>query len=411
MNVWLPMRLPIDAMIRLAGPGAVGAVVLMNVTGCGAHRSEAVHRAGGPHAVDVATIGNPFAGATMFLNPDYAEEVQRSMDASPADAPALQKMKSMPTAIWLDRIAMIPRIAPFLDAALAQQVREHTPVVTVFVLYDLPDRDCHANASHGELHAATGGLHTYETDYVDAIAAVFEAHPDQRIVVIVEPDSIPNIATNLDDPRCAAAEQAYREGTAYAIRTLAAPNVFLYLDTGHSGWLGWTDNQRKTAKVFKQVLDAAGGAGLIRGFAANVANYSVLRETTEQFDYQGNPAHDELTFQAQLSATYRAEGIPNVAWVIDTGRNGVGGIRHDWGYWCNTRGAGLGERPTAAPAPGVDAYLWVKPPGESDGTSDPTAAGYDPDCGKEDAATEAPGAGLWFHPYFLDVVRNANPPL
>jgi cellulose 1,4-beta-cellobiosidase len=142
-----------------------------------------------------------------------------------------------------------------------------------------------------------------------------------------------------------------------------------------------------------------------------VANYSVLDEADERFDYQGNPTRDERTFHAQLSATFAAAGLPNVAWLVDTGRNGAGGIRRQWGAWCNTRGAGLGERPRADPAPGIDAYFWVKPPGESDGTSDATAPDYDPDCGAEDAATPAPGAGEWFHSYVLDLVRNANPPL
>ena len=51
----------------------------------------------------------------------------------------------------------------------------------------------------------------------------------------------------------------------------------------------------------------------------------------------------------------------------DTSRNGRGGIRHEWGAWCNVRGAGLGQRPVATPMPGLDAYVWIKPPGESDG--------------------------------------------
>lgn len=365
----------------------------------------------GCSAAQGAAGGNPFAGATMFVDPDYVRQVQGSIDRAPAHAAKLAMMKEMPTAIWLDRIATVPEVGRALDAALAQQHATGEPVVTVFVIYDLPDRDCHANASRGELRSATGGLQTYKTAFIDPIAAAFKAHPDQRIVAVIEPDSLPNIATNLSDPRCAAAEPAYREGTAYAIAKLAAPHVSLYLDTGHSGWLGWPDNQAKMARIFKEVLDAAGGTGLIRGFASNVSNYTVLQETQERYSYQSNPCHDERAFQAQLSATYTAAGIPNVAWLIDTSRNGVGGIRHEWGNWCNNRGAGLGERPRADPAPGIDAYYWIKPPGESDGTSDPTAALYDTDCGKDDAARPAPDAGEWFHSYFLELVENARPAL
>jgi hypothetical protein len=39
------------------------------------------------------------------------------------------------------------------------------------------------------------------------------------------------------------------------------------------------------------------------------------------------------------------------------------------GNWCNQSGAGIGARPQAAPASGFDAYVWIKPPGESDGSS------------------------------------------
>lgn len=402
-------------MMNSLGRASLLTLVLSTAAGCGPSVSDAAwSREPSPSGAGLggaAPNGNPFVGAKMYVNPDYARQVQHSMDLAPVDAARLQKMKAMPTAVWLDRIATVEKVGPILDAALAQQKREGKPVVTVFVVYNLPDRDCHANASRGELFTTSGGLATYKADFIDPIAAAFEAHPNQRIVVILEPDSLPNIATNLSDPRCAAAEGAYRDGTAYAIAQLAAPNVSLYLDTGHSGWLGWPNNQQKMAGIFKEVLDAAGGSQQIRGFASNVSNYTVLRETKERFDYQSNPVHDELTYAAQLSAVYKAAGLANVAWLIDTGRNGVGGIRHQWGYWCNNRGAGLGERPAAAPAPGIDAYYWVKPPGESDGTSDPTAPLYDLDCGKEDAAKPAPDAGQWFHSYFVDVVKNANPPL
>lgn len=41
-------------------------------------------------------------------------------------------------------------------------------------------------------------------------------------------------------------------------------------------------------------------------------------------------------------------------------------------------GAGLGTRPTTDTGNDlIDAIVWVKPPGESDGTSDTTSARYD----------------------------------
>jgi cellulose 1,4-beta-cellobiosidase len=75
------------------------------------------------------------------------------------------------------------------------------------------------------------------------------------------------------------------------------------------------------------------------------------------------------------------------------------------------KGAGLGERPRAEPIRGVDAYFWIKPPGESDGVSDKAQPRFDEMCAGYDAAPGAPQAGQWFEPYFLDLVKNANPPL
>jgi cellulose 1,4-beta-cellobiosidase len=75
------------------------------------------------------------------------------------------------------------------------------------------------------------------------------------------------------------------------------------------------------------------------------------------------------------------------------------------------QGAGLGERPVADPAPGLDAYYWVKPPGESDGTSDPSMPRFDPSCANPDATPGAPQAGSWFHAEFVSLVKNAVPSL
>ncbi|MFD2357462.1 glycoside hydrolase family 6 protein [Nonomuraea ferruginea] len=95
--------------------------------------------------------------------------------------------------------------------------------------------------------------------------------------------------------------------------------------------------------------------------------------------------------------------------------------------WCNQSGAGLGERPQAAPAAGFDAYVWIKPPGESDGASreiqndegkrfdrmcDPTYTGNELNGNNlTGALADAPISGQWFSAQFRELVRNAYPPL
>ena len=80
------------------------------------------------------------------------------------------------------------------------------------------------------------------------------------------------------------------------------------------------------------------------------------------------------------------------------------------GNWCNISGAGIGERPRANPRTGVDAYYWIKPPGESDGTS--AVRPYEPsEAIPTDALSGAPHAGHWFHEQLLMLVENATPAL
>jgi cellulase/cellobiase CelA1 len=138
--------------------------------------------------------------------------------------------------------------------------------------------------------------------------------------------------------------------------------------------------------------------------------------------------------------------VPILAhFVIDTGRNGRGALNTavyaappfsqppevigslTGGNYCNPPRAGLGLRPTADTRVAlVDAYLWIKVPGESDGSCDiaggPRAWDYssynpwgitgdaqkhfDPLWGMVD-----PAAGEWFPEHALELARNANPPL
>lgn len=109
--------------------------------------------------------------------------------------------------------------------------------VAPFVVYDLPDRDCAALASNGELALAEGGADRYKKEYIDVIRKTILDFPDISIVLIIEPDSLANMITNMGVPKCAGAASAYKELTIYAVKQLALPNVTMYLDGGHGGWL------------------------------------------------------------------------------------------------------------------------------------------------------------------------------
>lgn len=108
--------------------------------------------------------------------------------------------------------------------------------------------------------------------------------------------------------------------------------------------------------------------------------------------------------------------------LIDTARNGNDGARViDCKAWCNLRGAALGNPPTAHTAlPGVvDAYFWIKTPGESDGCTaqlpDGSAcARFDPDCAKDsslgarEGEPRAPEAGVFYDYQALQLARRVR---
>jgi cellulose 1,4-beta-cellobiosidase len=354
---------------------------------------------------------NPFDGARFHVESSFSQHVGATAALYPALASKMARVAAFPTAVWIDAIAGIGRVTQTLDAAAAEGASGEHPVLSVFVLYDLPNRDCAARSSAGELSVDGGGEARYRTEFIDPIATAIAAHPTTRIVVLLEPDSLANLATNANIPRCAEADAAYRRSTAYAISKLAMAHVDVYLDAAHAGWLGWAANRTKIAAIYKNVLGAAGGAGKIRGFFTNVSNYNVLRGDDGRRLEPSTPCPDELTYIGKLRETLARDGIVGEGFVIDTGRNGRAGIRTAWGHWCNVAGAGLGEPPKASPMPGIDAYFWVKPPGDSDGSSDPADPQFDPECGSRDAARGAPPAGQWFPAYFADLVRYATPAL
>jgi len=235
--------------------------------------------------------------------------------------------------------------------------------------------------------------------------------------VVLEPDSLGNLVTNLGIEKCANAASAYKEGVSYAIAKLQQSNVALYLDAAHGGWLGWNDNLAPSAAVFSEVLRDAkkiNPSAKTRGLAINVSNYNQYVSAVRENFTEWSNSWDEYHYVNSLTPHLEAAGYP-AHFIVDQGRAGKGAIRTEWGQWCNIRSAGFGIRPTADQAilnnTNVDAIVWVKPGGESDGTSDPTAARFDEMCVGPVAHVPAPEAGSWFNEYVVNLVKNADPPL
>ncbi|KAK7040928.1 1,4-beta-D-glucan cellobiohydrolase cel6c [Paramarasmius palmivorus] len=359
-----------------------------------------------PQKRQVTLDGNPFEGRTLHANAKYRAEVEAAADAI-TDATlkeAALKVADVGSFLWLDTISTIDTFEDYLTETGENEIFG-------VVIYDLPGRDCNAKASNGEL--AVGEIDRYKSEYIDPIAAIIEAHPEIAIAAVIEPDSLPNLVTNSDNPACQSAAAGYREGVPYALSSLNFPNVAMYIDAGHGGWLGWNDNLQPGAQELASAYTAAGSPSSVHGFATNVAGWNALVQQPGEFssdpDAQYNAAQDEDRYVTMFGNALSSAGMPNHA-IVDTGRNGVTGLRSEWGHWCNVNGAGFGVRPTTSTGNTlIDSLVWVKPGGESDGTSDTSATRYDSFCGEADAFKPSPEAGTWNQAYFEMLLENANP--
>ncbi|EGN95647.1 glycoside hydrolase family 6 protein [Serpula lacrymans var. lacrymans S7.3] len=365
-----------------------------------------------PTSTATGAAGNPFTGYEIYLSPYYVAEVQAAV-ANITDS-ALQakasKVANIPNFTWLDEVAKVPTLGTYLADADALAKSSGNEQLLQIVVYDLPDRDCAAAASNGEFSIANNGQANY-FNYIDQIVAQIQKYPGVRVVAIIEPDSMANLVTNLSVAKCANAASTYKACVQYALEQLATVGVYMYLDAGHAGWLGWPANLSPAAQLFAQTYQAAGSSPFFRGLATNVANYNALTTTSPDPITQGDANYDELLYIQALSPLLIEQGFP-AQFIVDQGRSGVQNIRSAWGDWCNVKGAGFGTQPTTNTGSSlIDAIAWIKPGGECDGTSDSSSLRYDPHCSLSDALQPAPEAGTWFQTYFEQLVSNANPAL
>ncbi|KAK2596076.1 hypothetical protein N8I77_013583 [Diaporthe amygdali] len=356
--------------------------------------------------------GNPFAGVNQWANSYYASEVSAYAipTLSAAMATKAAAAAKVPSFQWLDTADKVDTLmADTLADIRTANKAASTPYAGLFVVYDLPDRDCAAAASNGELSYANGGAAKYQA-YIDSIRQQIIAYSDIRILLVIEPDSLANLVTNLNVAKCANAKDNYLASVNYALKQLNLPNVGAYIDAGHAGWLGWSANLQPAADLFASVYKNASSPAAVRGLATNVANYNAWSVATAPSYTQGNSNYDESHYVQAIQPLLKAEGF-DAHFITDQGRSGKQPTGQTaWGDWCNALGTGFGLRPSSNTGLDIeDAFVWVKPGGESDGTSDTSATRYDFHCGQSDSLKPAPEAGTWFEAYFEQLLTNANP--
>ncbi|MFB9250102.1 glycoside hydrolase family 6 protein [Sphaerisporangium melleum] len=422
---------------------------------------------------DPARVDNPYAGADGYVDPTWS--------AAAAGEPGGAAVARTSTGVWLDRVSRIagtssvPGLRAHLDEAVRQDAANGaTPLTIQIVLNDLPDRNCLRYVSTGDFAIAADGLDQYRTRYVDPIASILAdpAYRRLRIVAVVEPDFLPGLVMptgTMYTIHCepVRASGVYPLAVRYALNRLyGIPNVYTYLDASNHGRIGWADNFGPAAELLASIGNATGdGLPLVHGFTVNTAEWAALTEPffTASTVISGTPVKwtrwvdwndyvDELSFAQAFRNRLIAAGFPpTIGMVIDTSRNGWGGParprapststdvntfvdqsrmdrRVTVANWCNQTGTGLGERPRADPAPGIDAYAWIKPPGVSDGAAaadvvpNPENIPYDQRCNPlfqeprgayvpGQALPNAPVEGQWFPALFRQLLANAYPPL
>jgi endoglucanase len=397
-----------------------------------------------------ASAGTPASGPGRALAPGTRFYVDPHSDASGqvltdlrqgdlTDAATMAKLATWPEATWFTGGTPAQVTAQAHDLARRAAAQRAVPIL---VAYDIPLRDC-------SLYSA-GGAQS-DADYQAWIAALAAGLGDSHAVVIVEPDGLANLPSD-----CSATTDPTGTLTAgriadirYAVDVLEArPNVAVYLDAGNVGW-------RAVGDIANRLLQA--GVQNAQGFMLNVSNYWPTDENDEYgawvakcmwFATQGPSwaiGHADYCASQYYSGAAPNDGLPGdsvsfddpstwhwtEAWydqnvgtpplgqlshfLVDTSRNGIGpwsppaGTAYpDAQTWCNPPDRGIGLRPTAdTGVPLLDAYLWVKTIGESDGQCSRGEPGtVDPVYGSTD-----PAAGTWWPSMALTLAHNAAPPL
>ncbi len=291
----------------------------------------------------------PWPVRELYVNPhtDAANQARVWAASNPADAAVMAKIAAQPHAMWFGdwNSNLQAEVSGYVGAAAAARR------MPVLVAYNIPSRDCGSYSAGGAAAAA---------DYSTWIQKMVAGIAGRPAVVILEPDALPQ----LDCLKTAADRQARITMLQQAVTSLKTGKAtYVYLDAGNSGW-------HSAATMAPRLIQA--GIGQADGFSLNVSNFY----TTNQ----------SIAYGTQLSGL-----VGGKHFVVDTSRNGNGAWQTtEQDPWCNPPGRALGSAPsaTATGSTLVDALLWIKTPGQSDGS-----------------CRGGPAAGAWWPEYALGLAR------
>jgi len=298
----------------------------------------------GRHVAERKSAAEAFPGGLARQPADENQPGQRASQARAAGddttASEIAVIADQPIATWLTNTSIAETRQTIRDVVRSAAAQRKTPV---FVLYNVPDRDCGSYSKGG----------TAADAYLPWVRAAVRAMAGSKAVVLVEPDAIAQIQV------CKRLEQDRLPLLRKAVDALTGHGLTVYLDGGN-------ENRVPIATMATWLREA--GVDRTQGFFTNVSNFYRVDQERAYADRLADAIGDDPHF------------------VIDVSRNGQG-----WrGTWCNPDGAGLGQVPhVTRGSTRLDALLWVKTPGLSDGT-----------------CNGGPAAGQWWESYALALVRN-----
>lgn len=296
---------------------------------------------------DRADTASIFRHAKLFVTQDspFRRQATAWRRLRPRDASVMDALATRPQAIWLGEWNenLAADVAEVMTAAAASRS------LPVFVVYFIPLRDCGEYAAGGAVSAS------YYREWTGTVA---RAIGNGTAAVILEPDALAGMDC------LTAKQQAERIALlGEAVSLFAAlPKAAVYVDAGNARWMAADEMVRRLKMVNIAESD---------GFALNISNFLTTQES--------------IAYGEQIS-----KGVGGKHFLIDTSRNGLGPAPDL--AWCNPAGRAVGTAPTVNTGNQlVDALLWVKRPGESDG-----------EC------NGGPAAGVWWPEYALGLAQRAG---
>ncbi len=329
---------------------ATGPVLVPNASSDARHRKDTTITTPPPAPVDTTTTspptgtaGNPIAGAAFWIDPySNAKKTADSWRLTrPADALQMDKVANHSQAQWFgswsgDIFTAVDKAVTTITSAGA---------LPVLVAYAIPQLDCGSGGN------TVDGYKTWISAFASALRG-------RKAAIVLEPDALAAMGC------LSSADQSTRFSLIqYAVQQLKAQGQsIVYIDGGHPNW--------QSAATMASRLTSAGVSGA-DGFSLNVSNFMF---TT-----------DNVVYGQSISSLTGGKHF-----VIDTSRNGLGPTADN--QWCNPSGRALGSAATTNTGNAlVDAFLWIKRPGESDGT-----------------CNGGPGAGSWWADYALGLAQRST---